>query len=96
MKRVDYIKQQASILKRLCDQRDKKRGCDLMQLSPKQAQRRSSDLNFLGMDIERTKERLAFGLGLLLPEDARKEYRPSSFHRYDGIGAELDKTKFED
>ena len=30
MKRVDYIKQQASILKRLCDQRDKKRGCDLM------------------------------------------------------------------
>lgn len=48
------------------------------------------------MDIERTKERLAFGLGLLLPEDARKEYRPSSFHWYDGIGAELDKTKFED
>ena len=96
MKRVDYIKQQASILKRLCDQRDKKRGCDLMQLSPKQAQRRSSDLNFLGMDIERTKERLAFGLGLLLPEDARKEYRPSSFHRYDGIGAELEKIRFED
>lgn len=96
MKRADYIKQQATILKRLCDQRDKKRGCDLMQLSPKQAQKRSADLNFLGMDIERTKERLAFGLGLLLPEDARKEYRPSSFHRYDGIGKELEKTKFDD
>ena len=48
------------------------------------------------MDIERTKERLAFGLGLLLPEDAQKEYRPSSFHRYDGIGAELEKIRFED
>lgn len=96
MKRANYIKQQATILKRLCDQRDRKRCCDLMQLSPKQAQKRSADLNFLGMDIERTKERLAFGLGLLLPENAREEYRPSSFHRYDGIGVELDKTDFED
>lgn len=96
MKRADYIKQQATILKRLCDQRDKKQGCDLMQLSPKQAQKRSADLNFLGMNIEKTKERIAFGLGLLLPEDARKEYCPSYFHRYDGIGAELEKIKFDD
>lgn len=96
MKRADYIKQQATILKRLCDQRDKKRGCDLLQLSPKQAQKRSADLNFLGMDIEKTKERLAFGLGLLQPEDTRKEYHPSFFHRYDGIKAELEKIEFED
>lgn len=96
MKRADYIKLQAVILKRLCDQRDKKSGTDLMKLSPKQAQKHSADLNWLGMDIERTKERLAFGLGLLLPENARKEYRPSGFHVYNGIGEELSRIKFED
>lgn len=96
MKRADYIKQQAVILKRLCDQRDKKSGTDLMQLSPKKAQQHSADLNWLGMNIEQTKERIAFGLGLLLPENARKEYQLSAFHRYDGITNELSKIKFDD
>ena len=96
MKRADYIKQQATILKCLCDQRDKKSRSDSTELSSKQAQKRGAALNFLGMNIEQTKERIAFGLGLLLPENARKEYRPSSFHRYDGVGVELARTKFED
>lgn len=96
MKRADYIKEQAAILKRLCDQREKKSRSDSTGLSPKQAQKRGADLNYLGMNIEQTKERIAFGLGLLVPENARKEYRPSSFHRYDGIGSELERMKFED
>lgn len=96
MKRADYIKQQAIILKRLSDQRDKKAGIDLMELSPKKAQQHSVDLSWLGMNIEQTKERIAFGLGLLLPENARKEYQPSAFYRYKGIGEELSKLKFDD
>lgn len=54
------------------------------------------DLNWLGMQIEQTKERIAFALSFLSPEDARKEYFPSEFHRYPGIREELEGLNFED
>lgn len=96
MKRADYIKQQAIILKRLCDQRDKKTRCRLMESTSKKANKIDVDLNWLGMQIDQTKERIAFGLGFLSPEDARKEYFPSEFHRYPGIKEELERLNFED
>lgn len=95
MKRQDYIKQHAVEYKRLCDRRDKLSDLDYTALTPRRAQQVNADLNWLCMNIAMEEERLAFALGLLLPENARKEYRPSSFHRYDGIGNELSKTKFE-
>lgn len=96
MKRQDYIKNQAVELKKLFDKREKfsKRYTD-GDLSHKQAQKMNAELNFLGMDISKTEERLAFALGLLRPENAQKEYRPSAFHVYSGIQAELEKIKFD-
>lgn len=96
MKRADYIKQQAIILKRLCDQRDKKTRYRLMESTSKKAKKIDVDLNWLGMQIEQTKERIAFGLGFLSSEDVRKEYFPSEFHRYPGIREELERLNFED
>lgn len=96
MKRADYVKLQASILKKLCDQRDKKTKCRLMESTSKKAKKIDVDLNWLGMQIEQTKERIAFALSFLSPEDARKEYFPSEFHRYPGIREELEGLNFED
>lgn len=96
MKRAEYVKQQAVILKRLCDQRDKKTRCRLMESTSKKAKKIDVDLNWLGMQIDQTKERIAFGLGFLSPEDVRKEYFPSEFHRYPGIREELERLNFED
>lgn len=81
MKRQDYIKDQASILKRLVDKREKTSKRYLSDdMSHKQKQNLNAELNFLGMEISKTEERLAFALGFLIPDNAKKEYRPSAFH----------------
>lgn len=96
MKRHDYIKSQAAVLKRLCDKRDKVSARYLKgELTQKMYQNLSAELNFTGMEIEKTKERIAFALGYLIPENAIEEYRPSEFHRYKGVREELEKLKFE-
>lgn len=94
MTREEYIKYHAIKLKKLADKR--KRLSERFQVaSYAQAQRLSAELNWVGMYIEQTEERIAFALGRLLPENATKEYRPSSFHTYPGIRGELEKTKFD-
>jgi len=96
MKRQDYIKNQAVRLKQLIDKRDKLSDRYTSgDLTHKQTQRLSAEMNFLGMEIAQTEERLAFALGYLLPENAKEEYRLSGFHVYKGIRAELERTKFE-
>lgn len=96
MKRQDYIKTQASNYKSACDKREKlKYRYSMDNLSQKSMQNLSAELNFLGMNICQIEERLAFALGLLLPENARKEYRPSPHHIYKGIQFELEKIKFD-
>ena len=96
MKRQDYIKTQAVRLKQLIDKRDKLSDRYASgDLTNKQAQRLSAEMNFLGMEIAQTEERLAFALGYLLPENAQEEYRLSGFHVYKGIRSELERTKFE-
>jgi hypothetical protein len=96
MKRHDYIKTHAAILKRDCDKRDKLSARYTSgDLTHKATQKLNAELNFLGMNIAQTEERLAFALGLLLPERAREEYRPSPFHTYKGIRQELERTKFD-
>jgi len=95
MKRQDYIKKQASELKRLIDSQEKKnaRYCS-GNLTHSAMQKLNADMNWNGMHISQTEERLAFALGYLLPENARQEYQPSAFHKYDGIRKELENTKF--
>lgn len=96
MKRHEYIKKHAAELYRLCEKRSKlsKNYLD-GDHTPKRKQAMNNDLNWLGMQIAQEEERLAFALGKLLPENAQSEYRPSSFHRYEGIRKELETTKFE-
>lgn len=96
MKRQDYIKKQASELKRLVDAREKmsvryKSG----SLTHNAMQKLNADMNWNGMHIAQTEERLSFALGHLLPENAITEYNPSPFHKYDGIRKELEKIKFD-
>ncbi|TAN17214.1 MAG: hypothetical protein EPN37_07105 [Chitinophagaceae bacterium] len=96
MKRQDYVKHHAIELKKMCDKRDKLHEKTISgELSYSQFQKVSAELNFLSMHIEQTKERIAFGLGYLIPENTISEYRPSGFHRYDGIRRELERTKFD-
>jgi len=95
MKRHEYIKKQAIELNSLCSKREKLKQRYNSDLSPKMAQNISAELNFLGMSIDQTEERLSFALGRLLPENARQEYRPSPFHTYKGIRFELEKTVFD-
>lgn len=96
MKRHDYIKQHAVELKKQCDKRqrlsDRYTSGDLTH---KATQKLNAELNWLGMEIQKTEERLAFALGRMLPEEATKEFNPSSFHRYEGIQGELERIKFE-
>lgn len=96
MKRHEYIKKQAAELSSLCKKRERlsDRFCN-GNPTHSQAQKLNAELNWCGMETAKTEERLAFALGLLLPENAVKEYRPSGFHVYPGIGAELAKIKFD-
>ena len=95
MKRQDYVLEQAKIYKKLCDQRDKKSAINLFDLTPKAAQKLSVDQNWRGMDIEKTKERMAFALGFLAPNECREYYEPSGWHKYKGIEQELEHLAFE-
>jgi len=96
MKRQDYIKQQGVNYKSLVDQREKKSlRYTSGELTHKATQKLNADLNFLGMEIAKTEERLSFALGFLTPEKAREYYEPSPFHKYKGIRFELEKIKFD-
>jgi len=64
-------------------------------LSPKQFLKLDAELNWVGMQIGQTEERLAFALGYLLPHEAREEWHPSGWHSYKGIREELEKTELE-
>lgn len=96
MKRHEYIKKQAAELDRLCKKREKmsaRRSSD--NTSVKMVQNLEAELNWLGMQIGQTEERILFALGRLTLEDVREEWRPSAWHRYDGIRFELEKLKFD-
>lgn len=95
MKRYEYIKKQATELFDLCKKRDKLHERTMQDLTPKAAQKLSSELNWLGMHIDQTKERIGFAMGFLNIEDLRSEYRPSSFHKYDGIRKEMENLKLD-
>lgn len=96
MKRQDYIKHHANELKKLIDKREKfSARYTSGELTHKQVQKLNNELNFLGMHITQTEERLAFALGRLLPEEAQEEYHVSGFHTYKGIRSELERTKFD-
>jgi hypothetical protein len=96
MKRHEYIKAQAMELSRLCKKREKVSARYISgDCTYSAMQKLNAELNWLGMDINKTEERLAFALGRLLPEHCIKEYNPSAFHRYEGIQKELENLKFE-
>lgn len=96
MTREEYIKYHATELKKLADKRKRlSERYTHKDTSHKQVQRLNAELNWVGMYIEQTEERLSFALGRLLPENAIAEYRPSGFHVYPGIRKELEKTKFD-
>lgn len=96
MTKQDYIKKQAANYKAACDKRRKMSDRYTSgNLTQKATQNLNAELNFLGMQIQQIEERIAFALGLLLPENAIKEYRPSQFQTYKGIEFELKNTKFD-
>ena len=96
MKRHEYIRQQANELAKLCKKREAVSARRISgDLSPKQCQKLEAELNWLGMHIGQTEERLLFALGRLQPHEAREEWQPSAWHRYDGIRAELERIEFE-
>lgn len=96
MKRHEYIKNQANELHRLHTKRLKVSGRILKgDLSPKQFQKLDAELNWIGMQIGQTEERLLFGMDRLRPEEAREEWHPSGWHSYKGIREELEKTELE-
>lgn len=96
MKRQDYIKQQAATYKSLCDKRDKlSKRCIEEDMTPKRRQSIGAELNFLGMKIGQTEERLMFALGAITPEQCRGRWQVSAFHVYDGIRNELEKINFD-
>ena len=96
MKRHEYIKNHANELHRLEMKRRKVSDKILKgDLSPKQFLKLDAELNWVGMQIGQTEERLAFALGYLLPHEAREEWHPSGWHSYKGIREELEKTELE-
>lgn len=96
MKKYEYIKRHASELYRLCEKRKKiSNRYTSGECTHKQMQKLNAELNWLGMEINKTEERILFALGRLLPEDAQSEYNPSPFHKYEGIRKELEKLKFD-
>lgn len=96
MKKQDYIKQQATIYKSLCDKRDKlARRCIEEDMTPKKRQSIIAELDFLGMNIGQTEERLMFALGAITPEQCRSRWKVSAFHVYDGIRGELENLNFD-
>ncbi|HYG84548.1 MAG TPA: hypothetical protein VD907_06770 [Verrucomicrobiae bacterium] len=95
MKRYTYIKKQADELFRLNEKMEKL--SDRYQsenTSQKQIQKINAEMNWLGMQIGQTEERIAFGLGLIQPEQVQKEWNPSGWHRYAGIEEELKRVEF--
>ncbi len=96
MKRQDYIRQQAATYKSLCDKRDKlSKRCIEEDMTPKKRQSIGAELDFLGMNIGQTEERLKFALGAITPEQCRIQWQVSAFHVYDGIRCELERIKFD-
>lgn len=98
MKKQDYIKIHAKKYAEYCNKRDVLRAKLLngQNLTSRQRNSTSVELSHLGMYIQQEGERLLFALGALRPEDARKEYSPTSIQSYQGIGDELASTKFDD
>lgn len=96
MKCQDYIKLHALELKKLCDKRERLNARYFQEeTASNRSKKISIELSFLGMYISMEKERLAFALGYLSPQEATKEYCVSEFHRYEGIRSELEKTTFD-
>lgn len=96
MRKSEYIKKHANELHRLHMKRLKVSDRILKgDLSPKQFLKLDAELNWIGMQIGQTEERLAFALGYLLPHEAREEWHPSGWHSYKGIREELEKTELE-
>lgn len=96
MTRAEYIKKHAVELVKLEKkmQRLSERYRD-PNASRKQVQKLNVEMNWTGMEIAKTEERLAFALGYLIPENAQETYRPSEWHEYPGIRPELESTKFD-
>ena len=96
MTKTEYIKKHAMELDKL-HKKMKKYSARYQDTNTTQNQvkKLSVEMNWLGMQIGQTEERIAFALGYLLPENARKTWEPSGWHTYPGIQGELERLKFE-
>lgn len=95
MKREEYIKSLATELYRMRKRRDNLSGKDLMEMTPKAAQKHNADLNWLGMEMSKTEERIGFAMGFLTLDDLREYYEPSAWHKYEGVRKEMENLKLE-
>lgn len=91
IKKEFYIKQIAVQLEKNRKRIDSLSSKDSSQMTQRAIQKMNVDLNWECLHRSMNEERLRFALGDLKPEDCREHYEPSSFHKYRGVRAELEK-----
>ena len=64
------------------------------QMSRKAFDKLNTDISWLCMEIDKTKERIGYVLGHLILFELRDEYSPSGWHTYKGIKGEMENLKF--
>jgi len=65
------------------------------QLTDKAWQKLNTDLSWICMEIDKTRERIGYALGCLTLFELRDEYSPSGWHTYQGVKEEVKLLKFD-
>lgn len=91
-KRDEYLKNQERELNKLKVKRQKLSDRYVHgDLTQKKTQSLNAELNWVGMYISQTEERINFCNKKITANEALSEYNPSGFHCYKGIRSELEK-----
>jgi len=91
MTREEYIVKQSKELLRLVRQRKKLNARVTLhdQMSSKAFDKLNTDIHWLCMNIDKTRERIGYVLGYLTLLELRDEYQPSGWTKYKGIKGEM-------
>ena len=95
IKRAEYINNQSKELVRLSRKRKNLHNRIHKELSEKQFQNVTADLDHTMMEISKTNERIGFVLGHLTLFELREEYKPNGWQTYQGVKDEMRNLKFE-
>jgi len=95
IKRAEYISNQSKELVRLSRKRKNLHDRMHKELSEKQFQNVTADLDHTMMEISKTCERIGFVLGHLTLFELIEEYRPNGWQTYQGVRDEMRNIKFD-